>query len=180
MIYIFVYGYIGFFILLIESQGENNRFVHISLNFDIEYHSFKIVSFDMVCSVCQHITFKYYISSLFSCDQAALRTLQSVSPSVRPPPVCLSDSFFTMFLSSYHHEIFRSYYQWLKWSTCIRSMSEVKGQGHRVKTQLNRFRTVALVWIHIWRFNDAKSLMLHRRSALLFIKGIHQLSRSHG
>ena len=51
------------------------------------------------------------------------------------PSVCLSvclsvcDAFSTMFPSSYHHEIFRGYYQWQKW--CKRSRSEVKGQGHR-------------------------------------------------
>ena len=52
----------------------------------------------------------------------------SVCPSVRPS-VC--HTFFTMFPSSYHHEIFRSYYQWQKWRPCKRSRSEVKGQGHR-------------------------------------------------
>ena len=57
-------------------------------------------------------------------------------PSVRPS-VCLSvcpsvrHTFLTMFPSSYHHEIFRSYYQWQKWRPCKRSRSEVKGQGHR-------------------------------------------------
>ena len=39
-------------------------------------------------------------------------------------------SFSTMFPSSYHHEIFRSHYQWQKWRPCKRSRSEVKGQGH--------------------------------------------------
>ena len=53
-------------------------------------------------------------------------------PSVRMS-VCLSvrHTFLTMFPSSYHHEIFRSYYQWQKWRPCKRSRSEVKGQGHR-------------------------------------------------
>ena len=58
------------------------------------------------------------------------------SPSVRLsvrlsvcPSVC--HTFLTMFPSSYHHEIFRSYYQWQKWRPCKRSRSEVKGQGHR-------------------------------------------------
>ena len=73
---------------------------------------------------------------IFSCDQAALWMVQSVRLSVRPsvrPSVCLSvcHTFFTMFPSSYHHEIFRSYYQWEKWRPCKRSRSEVKGQGHR-------------------------------------------------
>ena len=60
--------------------------------------------------------------SLFSCDQAALQMVFSVRPSV-------CHTFFTMFPSSYHHEIFRSYYHGQKWCPCKRS--EVKGQGHR-------------------------------------------------
>ena len=44
------------------------------------------------------------------------------------PSVC--HTFLTMLPSSYHHEIFRSYYQWQKWRPCKRSRSEVKGQGH--------------------------------------------------
>ena len=52
----------------------------------------------------------------------------SVRPSVRPS---VRHTFFTMFPSSYHHEIFRSYYQWQKWRPCKRWRSEVKGQGHR-------------------------------------------------
>ena len=76
---------------------------------------------------------KHYI---FSCDQAAIWLVQSVRPSVRRyvcPSVCLSvcHTFFTMFPSSYHHEIFRSYYHGQKWCPCKRSRSEVKGQGHR-------------------------------------------------
>ena len=49
------------------------------------------------------------------------------------PSVCPSvfDTLFTMFLSSYHHEIFRSYYRWQNWGTFKRSRSEVKDQGHR-------------------------------------------------
>ena len=50
------------------------------------------------------------------------------SPSVRPS-VCLSvrlsvrHTFLTMFLSLYHHEISRSYYQWQKRCPCKRSRS---------------------------------------------------------
>ena len=74
--------------------------------------------------------------NIFSCDQAAIWLVQSVRLSVRPsvrPSVCLSvcHTFFTMFPSSYHHEIFRSYYHGQKWCPCKRSRSEVKGQGHR-------------------------------------------------
>ena len=122
---------------------------------------------------------------VFSCDQAALWMVQSVCPSVRPS-VCLSvrpsvcHTFLTMFPSSYHHEIFRSYYQWQKWRPCKRSRSEVKGQGHRGHDPNFRFRTVTPVWIHIWWWNDTYSLMLLRRGALLFFKVIRQISKSHG
>ena len=94
--------------------------------------------------------------------------------SVRPS-VC--HTFLTMLPSSYHHESFRSYYQWQKWRPCKRSRSEVKGQGH---TQLSGFRTVTPVWIHIWWWNDAQSLMLFRWGALLYFKVIRQFSRSLG
>ena len=94
--------------------------------------------------------------------------------------VCLSvcHTFLTMFSSSYHHEIFRSYYHWRKWCPCKRSRSKVKVT--EVTTQLNRFRTVTPVWIHIWWWNHAYGLMILRRGALLFFKVICQISRSHG
>ena len=47
-------------------------------------------------------------------------------------------------------------------------------------TQIGRFWTVAPVWIHQLVRNDAKSLKYHRKGALLFLKVILQLSRSHG
>ena len=60
------------------------------------------------------------------------------------------------------------------------SKVHAKGQGQRSKvkvtevtTQLNRFRTVALVWIHIW-WNAAYSMMMLRRGALLSFKVILQ------
>ena len=86
-------------------------------------------------------------------------------------------TFFTMFSSSYHEEIFRSYYQWPGWGQCERSRSKVKVT--EVKTQLNRFRNVTPVWITIWWWNDVQSSMLLWRGALLFFKVIHQISRSH-
>ena len=72
--------------------------------------------FPSVCpSVCPSVRLSVCPSHLFSCDQAALQMVFSVCPSVRPsvrPSVC--HTFLTMFPSSYHHEIFRSYYQWPK------------------------------------------------------------------
>ena len=47
-----------------------------------------------------------------------------------------------------------------------------------VKTQLRRFRTVTPVWIDIWWWNDAQTLMLLWRGALLFFDVIRQISRS--
>ena len=114
----------------------------------------------------------HMISCVFSCDQAALQMVFSVCPSVTP-----------FWLCSHHHII-------MKFSGVItndQSKVHAKGQGQRSKvkvtevtTQLNRFQTVTQVWIHIWWWNDAYSLMLLRRDALLFCKVIRQISRSHG
>ena len=87
---------------------------------------------------------------IFSCDQAALRTLICVRPSVCLS-VCMSLLFdnVLVILSSWN-------FQELLPSTDVMSMQ------------------------HIWRWNDAQSLMLLRRGALLFFKVICQISRSHG
>ena len=128
------------------------------------------------------------IPPIFSCDQAALWMVQSVRLSVCPS-VCLSVRpsvrlSVTPFWLCSHHPII------MKFSGVITSdKSDVhaKGQGQRSKvkvtevtTQLNRFRTVTPVWIHIWWWDDAYSLIMLRRGALLFFKVIHQISRSHG
>ena len=79
----------------------------------------------------------YYFRPPYHHFLAATKQLQewlfpSVRLSVRPSVhLSICDTFFTMFLSSYHHEIFRNDYQWQKWCPCKRSRSEVKGQGHR-------------------------------------------------
>ena len=109
-------------------------------------------------------------------------------PSVRPS-VCLSvrpsvrPSVTPFWLCSHHRII-------MKFSGVItsdRSDVHAKGQGQRSKvkvtevtTQLYRFRTVTPVWIHLWWWNDAYSLIMLRRGALLFFKVIRQISRSHG
>ena len=117
---------------------------------------------------------------IFSCDQAALQMVFSVRLSACPS-VRLS---VTPFWLCSHHLII------MKLSGVItndRRKVHAKGQGQRSKvkvtevmTQLNRFRTVTPVWIHICWWNDAYSLMLLRRGALLFFKVIRQISRSHG
>ena len=105
------------------------------------------------------------------------------SPSVRLS-VCLSvcPSVTPFWLCSHHHII-------MKFSGVVtndQSDVHAKGQGQRskvkvteVNSQLSRFRTVTPVWIQISWWNDAQSLMLLRRGALLFFKVIRQISRSH-
>ena len=63
-----------------------------------------------------------------------------------------------MFLSSYHPEIFRSYYHWQMWCPCKRSRSKVRVT--EVKTSLSLFRPVTPFWIYIWWWNDTQNLML--------------------
>ena len=101
------------------------------------------------------------------------------------PSVCLSVRLSVTPISpcSHHHII-------IKFSgviTMVKSDVHAKGQGQRskvkvteVNTQLSRFRTLTLVWIHIWQWNHAHSWKQHRRGALLFFKVIRQISRSHG
>ena len=117
---------------------------------------------------------------LFSCDQAALWMVQSVRPSVR---LSVRLSVTPFWLCSHHRII-------MKISGVItndKSDVGAKGQGRRskvnvteVNTQLSRFRTVTPVWIQIWWWHDAHSLVLLRKDALLFFKVIRQISRSHG
>ena len=95
--------------------------------------------------------------------------------------VCLSVTPFSL---CSHHRII------MKFSGVITSdKSDVHAKGHsqrskvkvtEVTAQLNRFWTVTPVWIHIWWWNDAYSLILLRRGALLVFKVICQISRSHG
>ena len=99
------------------------------------------------------------------------------------PSVCLSVRLsVTPFWLCSHHPII------MKFSGVITSdKSDVHAKGQRSKvkvtevtTQLHCFRTVTPVWIHIWWWDDAYSLIMLRRGALLFFKVIRQISRSHG
>ena len=126
---------------------------------------------------CHHLALTMFLAATKQLyDWFSPSVCLSVCPSVR-----LSVTPFSP--CSHHHII-------MKFSGVItndKSDVHAKGQGQRskvkvteVNTQLNRFRTVTLVWIHIWWWNDACSLMMLRRGALLFFKVIRQISRSHG
>ena len=94
--------------------------------------------------------------SIFSCVEAALRTLLSVRPSVTPFWQCSCHRIILQFSGVI---------------TIDRHDVHAKGKGHRSWPHL-------AVWIHIWQWNDAQSLMLLRRGALLFFKVIRQISMS--
>ena len=122
--------------------------------------------------------------TVFSYDQAALWMVFSVRPSVCLS-VCLSVTPFWQLLDYVAIIVSSWNFQELLPMTKVTSMQKVKVRSQRsrsqeVNTQLNRFRTVTPVWIHIWWWNDAYSLMRLRRGALLFFKVIRQISRSHG
>ena len=132
------------------------------------------------CFIMQLYGFGCVYVWIFSCDQAALQMVFSVCLSVRPS-VCLS---VTPFSPCSHHRIIMKFSGVI---TMVKSDVHAKGQGQRskvkvteVNTQLSRFRTLTPVWIHIWQWNHAHSWKQHRRGALLFLKVIRQISRSHG
>ena len=117
--------------------------------------------------ICTNIIHECNSVSFFSCDQAALWMVFSV---------CLSNLFHyvPIIVSSWN-------FQELLPMTNVRSMQKVKVRRQRSRSQRSKPNlTVTPVWIHIWLSNDAQSLMLIRRGALLYFKVIRQISRSHG
>ena len=159
----------------------------IQQDYGLNFHSIKY-NRDVSPNKISHVVYIYKPKlikwAIFSCDQAALQMVFSVRPSVRLsvcPSVRLS---VTPFSPCSHHRIIMKFSGVI---TMVKSDVHAKGQGQRSKvkvtevtTQLNRFRTVTPVWIHIWWWNCTYSLMLLRRGALLFLKVIRQISRSHG
>ena len=136
--------------------------------------------------IFSHVTFKmaawqpYWI---FSCDQAALQMIVSVCLSVCPSR-CLSVRPSHLFD---YVPIIVSSWNFQELLPVTESDVHAKGQGQRSKvkvievtTQLYRFRTVTPVWTQVWWWNDAYSLIMLRRGALLFFKVICQISRSYG
>ena len=142
------------------------------MNTWVYFHRFK--SATPPIKILQCVTYLSFLA-------ATKQLYEWFSPSVRLS-VCLS---VTPFWLCYHHRII------MKFSGVIandQGRVQAKCQGHRSKvkvtevtTQLNRFRTGTPVWTHIWWWNDAYSLIMLRRGALLFFKDTRlQISRSHG
>ena len=128
-----------------------------------------------ILTLSVYVIFKLCLTFLAATKQLYKWYFPSVCPSV-----CLSvcPSVTPVWLCSHHRII-------MKFSVITKVHAKGQGQRSKVKvtevtTQLNRFRTVTPVWIHIWWWNDAYSLMLLRRGALLFFKVFRQISRSHG
>ena len=147
-----------------------------------DYHGDKLFFNTLQAGFSHAISWKEsLIFVFFSYFLAATKQLYKwYIPSVCPS-VCPSVTPFWLFS---HHRIIMEFSGVI---TNDQSKVHAKGQGPRSKvkvtevtTQLNRFRTVTPVWIHIWWWNDAYSLMLLRIGALLFFKVIRQISRSHG
>ena len=129
------------------------------------------------------LTFTWYLCALSMCTQFLAATKQLYEWYF--PSVCLSVCLpVTPFSLCSHHHIIMTFSGVI---TSDKSDVHAKGHGQRSKVkvtevtaQLNRFRTVTPVWIHIWWWNDAYSLILLRRGALFFFKVICQIPRSHG
>ena len=114
------------------------------------YASFN-VNLNLVCKHIDPNNFKCYV---FSCDQAALRTLLSVRLSVRLSVTPVS-------LCSCHRII-------MKWVVTIdKSDVHAKGQGQKSKVKVTEVKT-------------QQSLMLLRKGTLLFFKVIRPISKSQG
>ena len=114
-----------------EDQNSSNEIAQRPIH-EIHRSGWRPIIFVVPSSIVWDV----YGCLIFSCDQAALQMVFSVCLSVRPT---VRRTFLTMFPSSYHHEIFRSYYQWQKWRPCKKSRSEVKDQGHRGHNPTLRF-----------------------------------------
>ena len=134
----------------------------------------------MYVALCYFCTFLHWFLKGMFCNilAATKQVYKWYFPSVCPS-VCLSHivDYVRIIVSSWN-------FQQLLPMTKVRFMQKVNVKKSKVKvaevtTQLNRFRTVTPVWIHIWWWNDAYSLILLRRGALLFFKVIRQILRSH-
>ena len=124
---------------------------HLYFNISISSKPWSILCTHSIISF-KRTPFQQQSNNIFSCDQAALWMVQSVRPSVRPSD---RHTFFTMFPSSYHHEIFRSYYHWqrtLTWCPCkkviVRGQSPRSQRSKEILAQFGRLRTVRSLLIH--------------------------------
>ena len=158
------------------SHGSRSFLIYVSANTQVSHHQLLMIN---VVYLLNFFRVAWLVQVIAKWQRFLAVTKQlykwyfpSVRPSVTPLSLCS------------HHRII------IKFSGVItndKSEVHAKGQGHRskvkvteVKMQLKRFWTVTPILIDIWWWNDAHSLILLRRGALLFFKVIRQISRSHG
>ena len=162
-----------------QSITTMSQYSAVEYNTTIEYSTVRkthrrkphsLISPQAAFSILQNILWITFI--LHSCHRSSTAAMvQSVRLSVRPS-VCLSVCLSHLFSLCSHHHITMTFSGVI---TNDRSDVHAKGQGQRskvkvteVKTQFSRFRTITPIWINIWWWNDAQSLMLLRKGALLF------------
>ena len=151
----FFWRIMGAILMVMSSQLKSSKMYHCS---NFEFNGAVRSQSSTCCyvwAVMRRVKLWPNQSAIFSSDQAALRTLQSIRPSVICP------SFTPLSLCSHHCII-------IKFSGVItngRNDVHAKVEGQRskvkvteVKTWFSRFRTGTPVWIHIWVFKDTQSL----------------------
>ena len=151
--------------------SEDQLYWRLSTGIDGNYRSRKITErrwlHKYVGAECRASSFTWYLYQMCNTD---------VRPSVCPSHLFHHVPIIVCIIMKFSGLI-----------TMVRSDVHATGQGQRskvkvteVNTQLSRFRTLTPVWIHIWQWNHAHGWKQHKRGVLLYLKVIHQISRSHG
>ena len=132
------------------SQIALQNFGHILMAFQIFVLTFQTIPNVLLFGGLFDLSF------FFSCNQAALRTLQSISLSicVFVCPSIVRCTFFTMFPSLYHHDILplKNVIGLFRTVTPVRIHQWLWNDGP--------FCTVTPVWVYRWLWNDTQSLKL--------------------
>ena len=120
-------------------------------------------------SICLSVCHTFFAATKQLYEWFSPSVCMSIRPSVAPFWLCS------------HHCIIMNFQELLP-KTEVMSLQGVKVRSQRSRSQRSQpnFRNVTPVWIHIWWWNDAYSLIMLRRGALLFFKVMRQISRSHG
>ena len=116
--------------VVVETLARNGGFLMNNMRAEAAYVMIFVIqtqayNYSIKREYSPWIMFMYTVPIVFSCDQAALRTPLSVCLSVcQSVRLSVCHTFFTMFLSSYHHEIV-----WILPVTEVMSMQKFKVIG---------------------------------------------------